>query len=149
MLIGTPRCMLASRIPLYQQKAPATHFRVRISILSILPLCTSSPTLNSLQFTGFLIMLLFWLCLPFCLPQSPLHPLLSFSVSLPHNLPLSLSVSALLLPIQSAGHVQSPTFSPCSGLLQMPLAVPPFIWTIKTFPLTSPWSGQVLDLYTR
>ena len=53
----------------------------------------------------------------------------------------------LLTHCASPHHVQSTSFSFCSGLFQMPLAVLCLIFTIKSFPLTIPWSSHAISLY--
>ena len=58
-----------------------------------------------------------------------------------------LPLSLLSGPVQAAAHGQCTTFSPCSGLFQMPLAVLSLVSTIKTSP--QPHLGTVLSpLYT-
>ena len=96
-----------------------------------LPLSTSSAQKLLSPQRLLLMTLLFWLGSNFCLPAFPLSPGLLFLS--PHG------------QVQSTGHVQS-TFSLCSALFQVPLAVLSLISTNKTFHLTITWNTHTLPI---
>lgn len=138
---GTPECMLSSRLPLLSQVSNSSH---RLLSCKPLQLRRFLPLNSSFLLITLLIQLSSLVC-------SSLSCLSFLVLSLSPSLHLLLSPPLFPSPgqAQSAGYVQSTTFSFCSGLSQMSLAGLFLISTIKIFSLNIPWSGNDISLFRR
>lgn len=113
-------------------------------------LLTSSTTVNVSSSQTYLILLITLLFqLSSLCPPSVSSPFPSFSCSLCSLYALSSLLYSCFShgQAQSAGYIESVTSSLCSGHFWMPLAVLCLILTIKSFPLTIPWSSRAISLY--
>lgn len=126
--VSIPKHRLASRTPQYHKYLIHLSESKLAGTLTLLTTPNPNFLISGAAFPSpprlllFLITLQCWLC-------SLLGALSVFSFAFS---PLCSCFSPTQ--VQSVSHVQSPAFSLCSRLFEMPLAVLPLIATIKTFP---------------